>query len=84
MLPANLKTLNFQGMEYLVIYEEAEDGTIWAQVPDLSGCYSCGGTLQETRANIVMAIELFLGAAREAGINIPKPHHIKAELIKLP
>jgi predicted RNase H-like HicB family nuclease len=70
-------------MEYLVIYEKADDGTIWARVPDLSGCYSCGSNMREAKTNIKEAMELYIDTARDEGIIIPKPHHIKAELIKV-
>lgn len=70
-------------MEYLVIYERALDGTIWARVPDLSGCYSSGATLREAKANVKEAIELFLETAREEGMVIPVPYHIKGELLKV-
>jgi predicted RNase H-like HicB family nuclease len=70
-------------MQYLVIFEEAEDGTIWARVPDLSGCYSCGNTIEEARTNITEAMELYIETAKLEGIIIPKPHHIKAELVKV-
>ena len=34
-------------MEYLVVFEKAADATIWARVPDLEGCYSCGDTIEK-------------------------------------
>lgn len=70
-------------MEYLVIFEKADDGTIWARVPDLSGCYSCGDTLDEAKANIQEAMELYIETAKDEGIEIPEPHHFDAELIKV-
>ena len=70
-------------MKYLVIYEKADDGTIWARVPDLSGCYSCGNTLSEAKANVKEAMALFIETAKSEGIAIPKPHHIEAELVKV-
>jgi antitoxin HicB len=70
-------------MNYLVIYEKADDGTIWARVPDLSGCYSCGDTFDEAHKNIIEAIELYLETAREEGITIPPANHFQAELVKV-
>jgi len=70
-------------MNYLVIYEKAEDGTIWARVPDLSGCYSCGDTFEEAHTNIIEAIELYLETARIEGIVIPPANHFQAELVKV-
>ena len=36
-------------MEYLVIFEQAPDGTIWAKVPDLDGFYSSGETIDQAK-----------------------------------
>ena len=64
-------------MQYLIILEKAKDGTIWAQVPDLPGCFSSGKTIRETKKNIVEAIELHIEGMREEGMSIhrhpPKP-----------
>ena len=68
-------------MKYLVIYEKSDDETIWARVPDLSGCYSCGNTLNEAKANIKEAMELYIETAKSEGMMIPKAHYIEAELI---
>ena len=68
-------------MNYLVIYDKAEDGTIWARVPDLAGCFSCGSTIQEAKENVKEAISLYLETASEQGISLPHPHHIEAEMI---
>ena len=70
-------------MKYLVIYEKANDGTIWARVPDLSGCYSCGNTLNEAKTNIKEAMALFIETAKSEGMIIPKAHYIEAELVKV-
>jgi len=48
----------------VVIYEKADDGTIWAMVPDLSGCYSCGDNLEEAQTNVIEAIELYIEASK--------------------
>ena len=68
---------------YLVVYEKANDGTIWARVPDLSGCYSCGDTIAEAKVNIKEAIELFLETAEAEGITIAEPIHFEAELVEV-
>ena len=39
-------------MKYLVIFDKAEDGTIWAQVPDLPGCFSSGDTIEEAKRTL--------------------------------
>ena len=68
-------------MEYLVVFEKAADGTIWARVPDLEGCYSSGDTIEHARENVKEAISLYLEDIREEGKPLPPPSHLKAELI---
>ncbi len=70
-------------MTYLVVFEKAKDGTIWARVPDLSGCYSCGDTVAEAKANIKEAIELFLETAITEGIEVPTPGYFEPELVEV-
>lgn len=52
-------------MEYLVVFEKSADGSIWAAVPDLDGCYSTGDTLDEAREHVKEAIELYLEDLKE-------------------
>lgn len=68
-------------MQYLVVFEKASDQTVWASVPDLEGCYSCGETVEEAKENIKEAIALYLEDLTEAGKPLPLPNHIKAELV---
>ncbi len=68
-------------MDYLVVFEHAPDGAIWARVPDLPGCYSCGETLADAKLQIKDAIELHLEGLKEEGLDIPQPQVFKAELI---
>ena len=70
-------------MQYLVIFEKAADGAIWAKVPDLDGCYSCGNTIDEAKENIKDAIALYLEDLKEEGNPIPLPSHLKAELVAI-
>jgi predicted RNase H-like HicB family nuclease len=59
-------------MRLRIILEPSEDGGYTAHVPALPGCISEGDTLDEARANIREAIELYLvddGAADQpAGV----------------
>ncbi|MFN0049009.1 MAG: type II toxin-antitoxin system HicB family antitoxin [Cytophagales bacterium] len=70
-------------MNYLVIYEKAEDGTIWGRVPDLEGCYTSGHTLDEAKVNINEAIHLHLDIMNEDGIMLPEPKYLEAELVSI-
>jgi predicted RNase H-like HicB family nuclease len=68
-------------MDYLVVFEKASDGSIWAKVPDLPGCYSSGETLDEAKAQIKEAIEFHIEGLKEEGLSVPGSHTFKAELI---
>lgn len=68
-------------MQYLVTFEKATDGTIWAKVPDLDGCYSSGDTIDEAKENVKDAIALYLEDLKEEGKPAPLPSLFKAELI---
>ena len=68
-------------MQYLVIFEKAPDGTIWAKVPDLDGCYSSGDTIDEAKENVKDAIALYLEDLKDEGKPAPQPSLFKAELI---
>ena len=58
--------------EYLVVYEKGENN--WSAFsPDILGCGSLGDTVDETRANMRGAIELYLTETARAGEPIPEP-----------
>jgi|tagenome__1003787_1003787.scaffolds.fasta_scaffold18663234_2 predicted RNase H-like HicB family nuclease len=59
--------------KYLVIIEQASDGSYSAYVPDVPGCVSCGDTLDEVRAMIQEALEFHFEGMRRAGLPIPSP-----------
>jgi predicted RNase H-like HicB family nuclease len=58
-------------MEYAVIIEPADDGSISVWVPDLPGCVSTGDTREEALANIAEAIRGHVEALRAAGEPVP-------------
>lgn len=47
-------------MTFKAIVHNAEEGGFWAEVPSLPGCMTQGETLDEIRANLREAIELWL------------------------
>ena len=52
-------------MTLRAIIHQAEEGGFWAEVPVLPGCLTQGATLDELRANLREAIELwFLAVSR--------------------
>ncbi|MEA2552231.1 MAG: hypothetical protein QOJ65_407 [Fimbriimonadaceae bacterium] len=66
--------------EYAVIYEEGD--TNWgAIVPDLPGCVSIGNTLDEVKANVKEAIELYIEELKARGENVPEPRHSVGSVI---
>ena len=61
-------------MNYTVILEPANDGSISVYVPDLPGCVSCGDTREEAMANIADAIREHVTLLAETGQPVPPPH----------
>jgi len=58
--------------EYLVVYEKG--ATNWSAFsPDVPGCGSMGDDLEDTRANMREALELYLKESVKAGEPIPEP-----------
>lgn len=60
--------------DYLVIYEQADDGGWGAHSPDVEGVFALGSTRSEVEARMAEALEAHLGHLREAGRPIPDPH----------
>lgn len=57
---------------YAVVIEKTGTG-FGAYVPDLPGCVSTGGAIEETELNIREAIQFHLDGMREGGEPIPEP-----------
>ncbi len=56
--------------DYLVVYEKG--GKNWSAFsPDIAGCGSLGDTLEETRVNMLEAVELYLSETAKAAEPIP-------------
>ena len=57
--------------EYLVVYEKSANN--WSAFsPDVPGCGSLGDALEDTRANMREALELYLSETVKAGEPIPE------------
>jgi predicted RNase H-like HicB family nuclease len=52
-------------MTLKAIIHPAEEGGFWAEVPALPGCLTQGETLEELKANLREAIELWLSVDDE-------------------
>jgi predicted RNase H-like HicB family nuclease len=61
--------------EYVVIYEQAEDGGWGAYSPDIPGVVSAGDTREEVERNMRDAIRIHLDELRRRGQPVPKPHN---------
>jgi predicted RNase H-like HicB family nuclease len=60
--------------DYLVIYEQAEDGAWGAHSPDVEGVFALGETREVAEARITEALGAHLAYLRETGRPIPEPH----------
>jgi predicted RNase H-like HicB family nuclease len=67
----------------IIVFWSEEDGVWIADVPDLRSCSAFGATPEEAVAELRVAMDAWLQAAREAGLPIPQaryqPHHEAAE-----
>jgi predicted RNase H-like HicB family nuclease len=59
-------------MRYLVIYEKTAT-SYSAYVPDLPGCITTGGTLEEAERLMKEAIEFHIEGLKEDGLPVPAP-----------
>lgn len=62
--------------EYLIIYEQGEDGGWGASSPDLPGCVAAGKTRNEVEKLIADAIPMHIELMRESGQTVPEPRHV--------
>jgi predicted RNase H-like HicB family nuclease len=61
--------------EYVVIYEQAEDGGWGAYMPDLPGVVALGSSRSEVTERIQEALAAYADDARQRGQALPAPHH---------
>jgi predicted RNase H-like HicB family nuclease len=61
--------------EYVVIYEQAEDGGWGAYIPDLPGVVALGASRAEVAERIQEAITVYADDLCERGRPLPVPHH---------
>ena len=69
-------------MIYQAVFERADDGSVFAYVPDLPGCTSWGATLDEAQQQVAEAAALWIEAAREKGEALPPATTITARAIE--
>ena len=61
--------------EYVVIYEQDEDGGWGAYIPDLPGVVALGTSRDEAAERIQEALSAYAHELREQGRPLPAPHH---------
>lgn len=60
--------------EYLVIYEQGEDGAWGAHSPDIDGVFALGATRGEVEVRMAEALAAHVELLREQGAEVPEPH----------
>jgi predicted RNase H-like HicB family nuclease len=61
--------------EYVVIYEQAEDGGWGAYLPDLPGVVALGRSREEAAERIKEALAAYVEDLEQRGESLPAPHH---------
>jgi predicted RNase H-like HicB family nuclease len=59
--------------QYLVIYEQGDDGGWGAHSPDVEGVVALGRTREEVEARMQEALSSHLGLLRAQGLPVPEP-----------
>jgi predicted RNase H-like HicB family nuclease len=59
--------MNDRAKEYIVRVHDAEDGTLWAEVLDLPGCFASGDNLDELRDAVQEAIAMYVASEPDSG-----------------
>ena len=62
--------------EYVVIYEQSDEGAWGAYMPDLPGVVALGKTQAEAAERIQEALGAYADDLRERGGSLPAPHHL--------
>lgn len=57
---------------YTVIVHRDDDGSFWAEVEELPGCFASGHSLDELENDVKDAIEQHVAALREIGEPVPE------------
>lgn len=61
--------------DYVVIYEQAEDGAWGAYLPDVPGVVALGDSREEVASGIQEALGAYVEDLNERGLTLPAPHH---------
>jgi predicted RNase H-like HicB family nuclease len=66
--------------EYLVIYEQGENGEWGAYSPDVPGCVAAGKSKAEVEQLMHEALPDHIALMREVGEPVPEPHHVAGSI----
>lgn len=69
--------------DYVVIYEQADDGGWGAYSPDLEGCIALGDSREEVEKHMREGIALYLDELRRRGHPIQQPRNF-AGVVSVP
>ncbi len=58
--------------KYAIVIEDA-GSNYSAYSPDVPGCITTGATIEETKRNMIEALEFHLEGLKEDGLPLPKP-----------
>jgi predicted RNase H-like HicB family nuclease len=59
-----------------------EDGSYWADVPELPGCFAAGDTLDELFSSLTEGIELYLQEGEKNGSSsVDRPLQVKSAVL---
>ena len=59
----------------IIVFWSKEDGAWVADIPDLKSCSAFGATPEPAVAEVRVAMDAWLAAARDAGHPIPRPRY---------
>ena len=60
--------------DYLVVYEQGDDGAWGAFSPDVEGIFALGATRDEVEVRMAEALTAHVAYLRETGRDVPRPH----------
>ncbi|HEX8714179.1 MAG TPA: type II toxin-antitoxin system HicB family antitoxin [Solirubrobacteraceae bacterium] len=66
--------------DYLIIYEQAEDGGWGAHAPDVPGCVAAGESREEVEQLMREALPDHIALMREIGEPVPEPRHLAGSI----
>ena len=62
-----------QGKSYAYVIERADDGSYWADLPDLPGCATSAESPEQVERQLHEAVALHLSYFHDRGLPSPKP-----------